>query len=152
MDGLPKEVKFSFADVASDGVRINEPWQVYLRIVGRFSVSVGERILYQEEAFCVVEFAIKSQLWLKRVSQTQEDFIYTSQESEEPGLFWIKRFEGGRCIGSVYQEYEESNLFPFESLAAALSEYFNHLRTFVAEAFGTDLAEILAWADANQVR
>lgn len=61
MDGVSKGVKFTFAHVTSDGSRLNEPWEVYLKIVGSFSVSVGERVLYAEESLCVVEFAIKSQ-------------------------------------------------------------------------------------------
>lgn len=91
-------------------------------------------------------------VWLKRVNETQEGFVYISQESEEPGLFWIKKAGGGWRIGSVYQEYEEVSISDLESLVAALSAYFNRLRTFVAEAFGTDIAKILGWAEANQVR
>jgi hypothetical protein len=152
MDSVSEEVAFAFADVKVDGGRLKEPWQVYLRIIGRFSVHVGERVLYVEESFCVVEFAIKSQLWLARVNETQEDFIYTSQESEESDLFWIRRSGAGWRIGSVYQEYEELSTFPLELLAAALCSYFNNLRRFVTEAFGRDIVDVLGWASANQVR
>jgi hypothetical protein len=152
MDSVSKEVAFAFADVKLDGGRLNEPWEVYLRIVGNFSVNVGKRVLYGEESFCLVEFAIKSQLWLARVNETQEDFVYTSQESEEPDLFWIRQSGAGWRIGSVYQEYEEPKTFPLEILVAALSSYFNRLRAFVAEAFGRDIVDVLGWAAANQVR
>lgn len=152
MDGVSKEVKFTFADVTSDGSLLKDPWEVYLRIVGSFCVVVDDHLLYAEESFCVVEFATKSQLWLRRVAETQEDFVYTSQESEEAGLFWIKRSGRGWRIGSVHQEYEEPSTFDLESLATALSEYSNRLRTFVAEAFGTDIVQVLRWAEANRVR
>jgi hypothetical protein len=151
MDSLSKEVVFAFADVNLDGGCLNEPWQVYLRIVGSFSVHVGKQLLYLEESFCVVEFAIKSQLWLARVNETQEDFVYTSQESEERDLFWIRQSGAGWRIGSVYQEYEEPSTFPLDLLAAALRSYFNRLQAFVAEAYGRDIVDVLSWASANQV-
>jgi hypothetical protein len=151
MDGLSKEVRFTFYDLTSDGARLSQPWEVYLSIVGRFSVRVGERVLYAEELFCVVEFAIKSQLWLRRVKDTDEDFVYTSQESDEPSLFWIKKSREGWRLGSVYQEYEEPTTFDLDSLAAGLSAYFDRLREFVAEGFGTDIVAILRWAEVNQV-
>lgn len=152
MDGISKEVRFSFGDVSLEGGHLNEPWEVYLRIVGRFSVSVGERILYAEESFCVVEFAVKSQLWLKRVNETQEDFVYTSQESEEAGLFWIRKAGQVWRLGSAYQEYEELATFSLSSLAVALSAYFEDLQAFVTEAFDADITRLLGWAEANQVR
>jgi hypothetical protein len=91
MVGVSHPIDFAFSDIDVDGNSLAEPWQICLRIVGSFAIKVGENILYSEQGFCLVEFGIESQLWLKRVKKTQEDFVYTSQESEELGLVWIKR-------------------------------------------------------------
>lgn len=148
MGSLSKEVTFSFAEVMADGDCLAEPWQVYLRVVGDFAVTVGGRALYREQHFCLVEFAINSQLWLQRVGETHEDFNYISQESDESGLVWIKKSRDGWLLGSVHQEYAESSVFELDVLRVALSAYFNELKSQVADRFGTNIGELLSWAAA----
>lgn len=152
MDGVSPKVTFRFSEVTSDGGPVNMPWEVYLRIVGSFSIVVGERILYTEELFCIVEFAVKSNLWLKRVNEIKEDFVYTSQESEDTHLFWIRKSGAGWRIGSMSQEYEESRTFALDLLTAALSEYFNRLQNAVTEKFGKNIVDVLTWAVKRECR
>lgn len=152
MDCVSKEVRFSFTEIALDGGALTEPWQVYLRIVGGFSVTVGGRGLYQEQGFCLVEFAVNSKLWLEHVKETEEDFIFTSQESDESGLVWVKKVAGGWRLGSIHQEYEETSVFDLDSLRAPLCAYFDGLRKRVEECFGVDIAAVVVWAEDSKVR
>ena len=150
MESLASEVKIKFSKMKVDGDSVEEPWQAYLRIVGLFCVKVGDRLLYQEEEFCLVEFAVSAQIWRKGLHQKQEDFIYTSLESDESGLFWVKKVDGGWRVGSIHQEYEEALVFDLDLLATALGTFCDRLRDKVLERFGVDLNSILIWAESDR--
>lgn len=146
MDRVPQEVVFSFADVVADTDTLSQPWQVYLRIVGNFLMTVAGRTLYTEQGFCLVEFAIQSQLWLRQVRASGEDFVYSSQESEEMGLVWIKRDNSKWKVGSIHQEYDEPRLFDLDQLEMALVRYFDALNHEVQQKFRVDITSLFDWA------
>ena len=145
MDGVSHPINFASSDIDVDGNSLAEPWQIYLRIVGSFAIKVGENILYSEQGFCLVEFGIESQLWLKRVTKTQDDFVYTSQESEELGLVWIKREGSVWRVGSVHQISAEPATFQLQEIQRALNRYFTELRNYVLRNFDVDIESLFSW-------
>ncbi len=66
-------------------------WDVLLRVVGDFEIRAGDRTLYSETEFPVVEFAVQLAKWLARPGPDAGDLVYTSLESEVEGLIRFAR-------------------------------------------------------------
>jgi len=140
------KIAFVFGNVAIDGDALTAPWQRYLRIIGDFRMEVGGVPLYKEEQFCLVEFAIQSQIWAREASEEGLDFTYTSMEAEEQGLVWIRLEQGGWKVGSVFQKHTCPGLFSLEEIVVALNEYYEKLRRCCNEEFNIDIVGLFAWA------
>jgi hypothetical protein len=80
-----------------------ETHEVYLRIVADFEVIIDGCVIYAEQLFTVVEFAIASQAWVRGPRSSERDFIFTSMESEDEGLVWIKNHNGEWRLGSAIE-------------------------------------------------
>ena len=91
-------------------------------------ISVDGQVLYSEVEFCLVEFAVQVLQWLQRAKATDQDFSYSSVESERPGLVWIVERNGKWQIGSICQEYSEEGLFTLDEIFAAVEAYVNKLK------------------------
>jgi hypothetical protein len=151
MNSLSETVSFAFSNLTSDGASLLEPWEVYLRFVGTFCVTIGGRTLYSEESFCLVEFGVLSYLWLKEAESQRQDFLYSSLESEEHGLLSIKRCEGGWRLDSLHQKFESDELFPLSIFEVAITDYFCRLRAIILARFSIDILAVVQWAEASVV-
>lgn len=152
MDSVSSKVKiaFVFENVVIDGPALTEPWQVYLRVVGDFRIEVGGVPLYEEKQFCLVEFAIQSQVWSRAAAGEPQDFTYTSMEAEQPGLVWFRLEQGGWQVGSVFQERDCSEFFSLGEVVRAVDDYYEKLRRRVNEGFHVDIADLFAWSGAQR--
>lgn len=153
MDGVPckPEIRFSFTDLSTDKPRLVEPWEIYFGVTGTFGIEVSRDIIYSEPHFCLVEFAISSQLWSRAFVLGPEDFLYTSMEAEETGLVWIRSQPGGLRVGSVFEQHPCQQLFSFGEIVAALDDYYGQLRHAVKGKFDIDIALLFEWR-AKQLR
>ena len=142
-ESVPVSLAFEFSDLHVDGDALSQSWQRYLRLVGRFSIAVGEIEIFSEQEFCLVEFGIQSQLWLRRAAETGEDFIYTSEESEEPGLVWIKKLDEVWHLGTI--THVSSTQFAFDVVRSALGLYFEKLRHAVLAKYELDIVSLFSW-------
>jgi hypothetical protein len=152
MDSSSSKVKiaFLFENVFVDGPELTEPWQAYLRVVGDFKIEVRGAPIYTEEQFCLVEFAIQSQIWSRAAALEPQDFTYTSMEAEEPGLVWFRLEKGGWKIGSVFQECDCSELLRLGEIVGALDDYYKKLRRGVNERFHIDIAGLFDWSGVRR--
>jgi hypothetical protein len=137
-----KNLTFKFESLERDGT-LNDDWQILLRIVADFYILIDSKVLYREQQFCVVEFAVALSKWLSGANHTGEDFIYESIEAEEDGLVWIKAHGSGWRIGSIYQEYEEGHTFSLEEVRSAADSFINQLAKGVLVKFRVDLREFI---------
>jgi hypothetical protein len=133
-----KSLTFLFDSLERDGT-LDEHWEILLRVVADFSILVDSKVLYREQQFCVVEFALDISRWMNQVHHTGEDFIYMSMESEESGLVWIKANDSGWQVSSVHQEYEETNIFSLGDVKDATEKFLARLEAEMAERFGISL-------------
>jgi hypothetical protein len=147
MDGISRKAKitFSFGNLAKDAAALAKPWEAYLRLVGEFEMEVSGEALYSEVQFCLVEFAIESQLWSRIATLNPADFTYTSIESEQPGLIWFRSERDGWKVGSAFQRYPCSEVLGFGEIVAALDDYYERLRREVRERFNLDIARLFEW-------
>jgi len=138
-----KSLTFRF-DSLERGGAFDEHWEILLHVVADFSILIDSKVLYCEQQFCVVEFALEISRWMNQVHQTGEDFIYVSIESEEIGLVWIKSNGSGWRIGSVHQEYEEANIFSLREIKGAAEKFIDQLEAEMSAKFGIGLSEFIS--------
>ncbi len=115
-----------------------------LHVLADFSILFDSEVLYCEQQFCVLEFALALSKWLNLVHQTGEHFIYVSMESEEIGLVWIKTNDAGWRVGSVHQEYEETNVFSLGEIKDAAEKFLDQLEAEMSAKFGIALREFIS--------
>lgn len=136
MDSISDILEFGFEITTTDMSTLKEPEQLLLGIVGRFSVLVGPKTLYEEVEFCLVEFAMDVSEWLIKVPTTNEDFVYESLESDEIGLVWIKSGTSGWHVGSIHQNYQETKSFNIDEIRMAINHYLHKLKRELYDKFG----------------
>jgi hypothetical protein len=137
------KLEIEFNGLSFDGNQPSYSWQVVHRFVGNFMISVDGQVLYSEVEFCLVEFAVQVLQWLQRAKATDQDFSYSSVESERPGLVWIVERNGKWQIGSICQEYSEEGLFTLDEISAAVEAYVNKLKGELVREFGIDADELM---------
>jgi hypothetical protein len=140
---LQKSLAFHFDSLECEGA-LDEYWQILLHVVADFSILVDSKVLYCEQQFCIVEFALALSRWLHQVHQTGEDFIYVSMESEEIGLVWVKASGSGWRVGSVHQEYEEANVFSLGEIKDAAEKFLDQLEVEISAKFRIGLREFIS--------
>ena len=151
MDGLPK-IAFLFGNLSSDASALADPWEVYLRLVGDFEMRVSGETIYSERQFCLVEFAIESQIWSRAAVLNPEDFTYTSMEAEESGLVWFRREQDEWRVGSAFQRHPCIDLLTFGEIVTGLDDYYEQLRDTIRKRFQTDIAFLFEWRSTHNVR
>jgi len=121
-------VRFEFNDVHFDG-EMRTKWDGLLRIVGDFALWVGDLNIYQEEEFCLVEFAVVLANWLTVATDFGPNFDYTSMESETQGLvrFTVLR-PGVWRVSAAHQNQEAVGSVAAADLRGAAWNYLRRLR------------------------
>jgi hypothetical protein len=94
-------------------------------------MEVRADTIYAEEQFCLVEFAIQSQIWSRTGAVDPQNFTYTSMEAEGSGLVWFRMEQGGWKVGSIFQDGTCSDVLGFSEMVAALDDYYEELRRTV---------------------
>ena len=141
MDGISSQVSFSFSNLQSTVDDANESWQLLLRIVGDFSITVHGLEFYQENEFPVVEFAEYAATWL---GSRSNDFAYVSMESDEEPLIVFLRQDDGRFIAfSPHQRFAMTTSIDSETLRAALMFYLDVLRQNVLKGLAIDIGQLI---------
>lgn len=147
MDGVPCQIEIGFH---FDSLKLDpsfnpfdEDWQIELGIVGDFFIRVDGKTLYQESGFCLVEFAVSVSKWLS-LGDGVQDFTYTSIESDEAGLVWIKQYGDKWKLGSVHQEYNELCLFKLDQIRLAVQTYIKNLIHYVPTHLKSKVFKIIA--------
>lgn len=125
MDRIPSEVIFSFSELRSTIDDIGAQWQLLLRVVANFTISINARQFYAEEEFPVVEFASQAAEWLR---DDRGDLLYASMESEEKPLIGFYRQNGHFLAHSASQAFESTKTIDREVLRDALTSFIEELR------------------------
>jgi hypothetical protein len=116
---------------------------VLLGLVADFSITVGDRLLYREVDFPVIELAAGLLRWLDQRPEPGDDFEWESMETEEPGWVWVRSAGDGWHIGSIHQEYPEPRSFSMTELRWAIADFVSRLSMKALEEQGIDLAPYL---------
>lgn len=134
-------LRFSFANVRADNSSLGEDWELLLRVVSYFEITVGSSVIYREEEFCVVEFAVQAVEWSRQL--VHGNFEYRTMEAEDTGFVFIKSTENGWQVGSIHQTCEAQPL-PIAAVKAAIEDYWVRLREIVKVQFDRDISALLS--------
>lgn len=121
-------MKLVFSDPRLDGP-LKTPWDALLRIVGTFALAVNGRRWYEEQDFCLLEFANSIVQWLEKADETSCDFVYSSLESAESELIRFERVgTRGWRLRSPHESYREEKIFSIDEIRLTATEYLKELR------------------------
>jgi len=141
MDSVSRQVMFSFARVTSTVDDEQEPWQLLLRIVADFSVSLEGREFFAESEFTVVEFASVASEWLRHGDGS---LLFTSMESEErPLLEFIPTPSARFRAYSPHQCFVDVRGVDGHTLREALASFIDRLRYAIASELAINIDAVL---------
>jgi hypothetical protein len=126
-------MKFDFSNVRLDG-RLETHWDALLRVVGFLAILIGSRRWYEEEDFCLVEFANVLAIWLEQLDKENPDFLYASLESAEPELLHFAHIGGGQWkLGSAHENFREERTLSTSELRTAAEDFLRTLAKFLPQ-------------------
>ncbi len=141
MDGISNQVKFTFSNLQSSVDDPSQAWQLLLKVVADFVVTIENRQFYSEADFPVVEFASQAAKWLRSGGG---DLLYTSMESEEsPLLAFYQQGRGQFFAYSPYQLQPEKAPLDLAALRNSVELFIDELKFKVRSEFDLDISGVL---------
>ena len=113
-----------------------------LNVVADFKLVVGQRIIFSEANFPIIELAIQLDRWLGSVTESHTEFVYTSLESGIIGIIRVAPGVEGWHVGSVFAEFADSTPFPLEEVVTAARSYITAVEEAVLAEYGFRPSEI----------
>jgi hypothetical protein len=123
--------------------RVDSDLDIIVGVEGEFALYIDDLLLYSDEWCCLVELAAQVNWWLDAVRSEPWDFQYTSIESDEAGLIWIKYSAPGWRIGSVHQAYDENRYFTLAEIADPFAQYVDQVRAELRPVLGGRIDAII---------
>jgi hypothetical protein len=136
-------ITLRFEQLHRERPALRDRYDVLLGLVADFSITIGDRLLYREVDFPVVELAAGLLRWLEQRPEPGDDFEWESMETEEPGWVWVRSVGDGWRIGSIHQEYPELRSFSMTELQWAITDFVSRLSATALEEQRVDLAPYL---------
>jgi hypothetical protein len=128
---LQVEIKYSEIDLSElHGSTLAD---FLVNMEANIEVVDGDRIIYQELSFPVVELARELSAWMAREDAEIDgsDFTFSSMSFDVDGAIEIKRLPAGWVIGSVFTPEVRSAPMPWEDLSNALNRFVGRVRSDV---------------------
>ncbi len=117
-------------------------WNRLLNVVADFQLVVERRIIFSEEEFPIVELAVQLEAWLERLRDETPEFVYTSIESEIPGLIRFSPGFEGWHVSAAFAEFADATSFNLSEVAAAVRSYIEVVDETVFSEYGFRLGEL----------
>ncbi|EHR62593.1 DUF7878 domain-containing protein [Saccharomonospora cyanea] len=123
---------------------LNPEWtalgELFVHVEADISIWDGERELYSEILFPVLELASRVHDWTRVDSVDREDFELDSLSFEETGVVRIVRFGPGWSLGSVHEPGRWSGRYSLEEVDAAVLPFVRRVRAEAEAKVGIDLS------------
>ena len=115
---------------------LDSDWDRLLNVVADFRLVVGNRILFSEANFPIIELAKQLDRWLASVAQSPSAFVYSSLESNVAGIIRIAPGVQGWHISSAFAEFADSTPFSLAEIVAAARSYVTEVEQSVLSEYG----------------
>ena len=135
------ELSLQFQLTSPDGP-LETYWNRLLNVAADFQLVVERRIIFSEEEFPIVELAVQLEAWLERLRDETPEFVYTSIESEIPGLIRFSPGFEGWHVSAAFAEFADATSFNLSEVAAAVRSYVEVVDETVFSEYGFRLGEL----------
>jgi len=135
------ELSLQFQLTTPDGP-LETYWNRLLNVVADFQLVVGRRMIFSEEEFPIVELAVQLDAWLERLSDETPEFVYTSSESQIPGLIRFSPGSEGWHVSAAFAEFADATSFNLSEVATAVRSYVAAVDETVSSEYGFRLREL----------
>ena len=105
-------------------------------------LDAAGRIQFSETQFPVVELALQLERWLGHVAEVPSEFVYTSLESEIPGIIRISSGQQGWHFSSAFSEFADGTSFTLEQVVAATEAYLKAVGDVLFAEYGFRLSDL----------
>jgi hypothetical protein len=116
-------MNFVYSDPSLEVPSRGSRYDVLLGAVATFEIRVVDRILYREVMFPIAELARALKRWSDVAMLLREPFEFSSLESDESGLVWIRPEKSGWRVGSVEQEFAEISVWSDAEVRAVIDDF-----------------------------
>lgn len=131
-------ITMRFSGLEAQATDFDDPSSVLLGVVANFEILIGERLLFAEADFPVLEFARSAHIWLSDEDHGTSNFEYDSAESAESGLVWFRREGSGWRVGSLFQEYPATRTFSLDEIEQTVERFIQNLTQECRSHLGLD--------------
>jgi hypothetical protein len=132
-----------FSDARKERSVIRDKFDLFLGIVATLEVWIGDRLLYREEMFPIVELRAALESWQGDAFAAQSDFEFQSMESDEVGLVWLRHVANGWRLGSTHQEFPELAKLTDGEVAALTDRFIENVDQWVLEHYNVRVSSFL---------
>ncbi len=135
------EIRFSGAHV--DRPVIRSRFDLLLGVVALIEIWIGNRLLYREEEFPIVELRAALTEWLAVGFLSRQDFEFQSMESDEVGLLWLRHDPLGWRIGSIHQEFPAVDTLADEEIEPLVRRFVDDVDQWLLDHCDPDARSLL---------
>ncbi len=135
-------MRFAFEGARLERGEARWSYDLLLGVIATFEVRVGDRLLYREEMFPIVELCVALRQWRRDSLPRRQAFVFQSLESDEAGLVWIRPDDGGWRVGSIHQEYPELRRWSDDEIGRSLNDFVRSVDDWLSENTGSSVDDL----------
>jgi hypothetical protein len=135
-------MRITFRDARLERHVLRNRYDLLLGAVATLEVLIGDRSLYEEVTFPIVELALALKKWSQVDLPRHLAFSFTSLESDEDGFLWFRPESTGWRIGSMYQEYAEMSIWSDNVVREVVDEFVHEVEQWLSHTVGVELGSL----------
>lgn len=131
----------TFTDATFARANANDRFDLALGVEATLALTVAGRLIYTEPMFPIVELRWALSVWMLRAG---EDFEFTSMESDELGLIWLRRQPSGLWrAGSIHQDDIATQELGTAAIVAGCADFIASVDGWVRDELGVEVSDVL---------
>lgn len=131
----------TFADPTFTRPDVHDRFGLTLGVEATLALSIGDRLIYTEPMFPIVELRQAISAWMPTLST---DFEFISMESDEPGLIWFRRQPSGLWrAGSIHQDDIAIQELDTADVFDGCADFVQRVDGWVRDACGVEVSDVL---------
>lgn len=135
------ELAITFADATFARDDPTDRFDLTLGVEATLALTVGDRLIYTEPMFPIVELRQALAAWMPTAAT---DFEFISMESDEPGLIWLRRQASGRWrAGSILQDDIATREIDTAEVVDGCADFVARVDGWVRDELGVEVSDVL---------
>lgn len=131
----------TFADATFTRADVHDRFDLTLGVEATLALAVGNRLIYTEPMFPIVELRQALSTWMPT---SNTDFEFISMESDEPGLIWFRRQPSGLWrAGSIHQDDIATQELDTADVFDGCADFVTRVDGWVRDALGVEVSDVL---------